>query len=274
VTVYLATSISSRLRYREDQVMLLSRQLSRHAEELETAYNELAEMEKAKSAYARKVAHEIRSPLAAIDSLLRVVSDGLVGDIPEQLREMICRSRLRTQELLALVKDLLVLAAARETASGSRRSAVDLGRILDNVVSVLSSQAEVHGIVLKTEVSTALPVVSADQEGMEEVLTNLIGNAIRYSPDGGLVGIEMRQTGPEVEIRISDSGIGIDESDLPRVFDEFYRASNARAFTAEGTGLGLSIVKSIVVAHEGTVDIESRPGKGTTVTVRLPVSAD
>ncbi len=271
-TVYLATCIAARLRWREDQIVALSRRARHDADELRVAYDRLADTEKAKSAYMRKVAHELRSPLAAIESLLRVVSDGLAGDVPEEVRNTIARARSRTHGLLAIVGDLLTLAAARDPHQSREPADIDLRSTLDSVVCLLAPQAELRQIKVETEVCAVLPCVRGDPEGIEEILTNLVGNAIKYSPDGATVRVCVSHDSGEVCVEVSDVGIGIDEKDIKRVFEEFYRTTTARNVTPEGTGLGLSIVKSIVDAHGGAIEVESRLGAGTKFTVRLPAS--
>lgn len=272
VTVYLATSIACRLRQRENQVAALSREIGRRADELQVAYNKLAELEQAKSAYARKVAHELRSPLAAIDQLMRSVSDGLQGEITDKVRETIERARYRTRALLSLVADLLALAAARQARLLSDWTDVDVRQALAAVVANVSSAAEARGITLQTQAEDDLPAFHADAKGIEELLGNLVSNAIKYSIEGGAVAVRLSREADIVRIEVADSGIGIDESDHEKVFSEFYRADNARAFTTDGTGLGLSIVKSIVEAHGGTIEVASRKDAGATFTVRLPVA--
>jgi len=273
-TVYLATSIASRLRQREAQVTTLSREIIRRADELQISYDMLAEIDRAKSAYMRKVAHELRSPLAAIDQLLRTVLDGLQGEIPEQAREAIGRARQRTRAVLLLVADLLTLASAREARLLSQWVDVDLVLALDGVVGGLIAEAEARQVTVKTRVSDDAPLVHAHRRDVEDMLTNLIGNAIKYSYEGGVVEVSISESTGAVTIEVRDSGIGIEESDLGKVFGEFYRSDNAREFTRDGTGLGLPIVKSIVDAHGGTIDVESSPQAGTTFTVRLPVSTN
>lgn len=272
VTVYLATSITARLRWRESQVASLSRQTACDAEDLRAAYDKLAETEKAKSAYAMTVAHELRSPLAAIESLLRAVSDGLQGEVSEQALELIDRARNRVRGLLALVRDLLALASARESTRSVLREQVDLRAVLEGVIHLLEVQAESRRILVNTHVAGGNLTVRGNQEQIEELLTNLISNAIKYSSEGGAVDVTMEETEGAVEIQVADSGIGIPEEEMPHIFDDFYRAANARAVTSEGTGLGLSVVKSVVEAHGGTISVSSRPGVGTRFAVRLPAN--
>jgi len=270
VTVYLATSISSRLRRREAQIVLLSEELRRRADELQSAYDRLSEIEKAKSAYTRKVAHELRSPLAAVEGLLRTIADGLRGRVSRQALETIARSRHRIHSLLDIVRDLLALASATEVRRSAEWVLLDLRAALNRIVELLSQSAHARGISVNIEASDDAYLVRADPEGMEEVLTNLLGNAIKYSFEGGAVQVRMRREGESVLVEVADSGIGIDSAQIDAIFQEFRRADNARAFTPEGTGLGLSIVKEIVESHGGTIGVASALGKGTTFTIRLP----
>jgi signal transduction histidine kinase len=273
IAVYFATSITSRLRKREQEVMSLSKQLQQTADNLQAAYNKLAETERIKSRYLRKVAHELRSPLAAIESLLRVVAEGLHGELPEAVLNTISRARARTNELLALVRDLLALAALKEApAESAARCTCDFNAILDEVVTLHDPQAKSRNIKIVTQVSSDAPCVYGNPEQIEELLTNLISNAIKYSYDGGTVEIRVSRSGDYLKIEVADQGIGIDESEQARIFEDFYRSKDAREFTPEGTGLGLSIVKTIVDAHGGTILVDSKKGCGTTFTVFLPAA--
>ncbi|MDH7602053.1 MAG: HAMP domain-containing sensor histidine kinase [Armatimonadota bacterium] len=273
ISVYFATSITARLREREQEVMTLSKQLQQTAENLRTAYEKLAETEKMKSRYLRKVAHELRSPLAAIESLLRVVAEGLHGEVPEGVLNTISRARARTHELLALVRDLLALAALKEApADSAPRCTCDFKTILEHVISVIKPQAESRGIHIETHVSWDTPCVLGNPEQFEELLTNLLSNAVKYSYDGGKVEVRLARSGDFLRLEVADQGIGIDEAEQSRIFEEFYRSKDAREFTPEGTGLGLSIVKTIVDSHGGAILLESKKGAGTKFTVLLPAA--
>ena len=270
-TVYLATSTSSRLRFREDQVVGLLRQVRQDAEKLQTAYDDLSRLGEAKAAYTRKVAHELRSPLAAVDSLLRVVADGLRGEVSKEAREMISRARRRTRELLATVNDLLVLAAAEEKMIPSELEEVRVEQLIETTVGLHEEYARTRNIDVIVEKGADLPCILGDREGLEELLTNLISNAIKYSHEGGAVTLRVSKSGDNLRIEVTDKGIGIADVDRERVFDEFFRSDTARGFTSEGTGLGLSIVRTIAAAHGGTVAVSSEKGVGTKFTVHLPV---
>ncbi len=271
-TVYLATSTASRLRFREDQVVTLLRKVSHNADMLQIAYDDLAGLDEAKRVYTRKVAHELRSPLAAVDSLLRVVADGLHGEVSPDAREMILRAKRRTRELLAVVGDLLILAAAEERLPSSRRKKIHIEQLIETVVGLHEEYARARSINVITDRRGDTPVICGDPEGLEQLLTNLVSNAIKYSHQGGTVTVRVGGADDRLRIVVSDTGIGIPDAEQERIFEEFYRSDEARKLTLDGTGLGLSIVRTIADAHGGTVDVESAVGVGTKFTVTLPLS--
>ncbi len=272
VSVYLATCITVKLRQREEQVVHLSRMAQHRADGLRIACEELTQAEKAKAAYTRKVAHELRSPLSAVDGLLGAVADGLYGEVPQQAREATERARRRVRELLNVVSDLLVLASARSPERKTERVNVDVSAVLAEVMQLLAPQAEARGISVNADVCQETPWVQANPEDIQELLTNLLANAVKYSHDRGRVDVRVMSRDRWIRIEVSDSGIGIDEADIRRVFGEFYRGKNAREHTSEGTGLGLAIVRSIVSALGGTVSVSSSVGSGTTFSVQLPTA--
>jgi len=267
--VYMTTSITGRLHEREQEAAELSRQVASNAAALERAYADLEATQKLQVTYMRRTSHELRAPLAAVASILDVVNGGLTGDVPPKQREMLGRVRGKVGHLMGLTDDLLTLLRARAAPPKEQFEPVGLDHIIDNVVSLLAQRVEQEGVALATEVSPALPPVHGDREMLTQLVTNLVANAIKYTPAGGSVRVEADTEGGRVVLRVSDTGIGIAKEEQPRVYDEFYRSKAGRQFTSKGTGLGLSIVKSIAEAHEAELALESAPGKGTTFTVRL-----
>ena len=269
ISVYMATSITQRLRSHEQRTLSLSIQLAEQNEKLQDAYQMLSHTQSLQTQYMRKVSHELRSPLAAIESMLNLIVSGVVTD-EEKRRELTERSLNRVRTLLRMVNDLLTLLRSRDVKPQELLEKVDLANVAQRVLDLLSARAEQEKVILRSDIQTAMAPVLGDPEKIETLLTNLIANAIKYTPEGGEVALRISQTSTEALIEVSDTGIGIDKEDLPRIFGEFYRSKRGRDFAPVGTGLGLSIVKSIVDAHRGTIHVESEVGRGTTFRVRLP----
>jgi signal transduction histidine kinase len=269
--VYMTTSITGRLREREREEAELARQLAEKADALQRAYADLEATQKLQVQYMRRTSHELRSPLAAVASILDVVAEGLTGDVPPKQREMLDRSRAKLRHLLRLTDDLLTLLRARAAPPREQFQPVGLEHVIDSVSGLLAERAEQEGVRLSQQVSPGLPPVLGDPEMLTQLVTNLVANAIKYTPKGGSVRIEAEAGDGTVVLRVVDTGIGIAKEEQARIFDEFYRTRGGRQFATRGTGLGLSIVRSIADAHGAEVLVESGVGKGTTFTVRLPV---
>jgi len=267
---FMATSITARLRERESQIMDLSTSLRAHAEELEQAYQALRQLEEEKSEYMLRAAHHLRTPLAAAESMLAVVAEGRTGPVSEKSMEMVQRSRERLRNMLDLARDLLTLSRAREGTTAAKREPVDLARLLSTMEGDFSRQAAAASVSLDVSVDSGLRPISGVPESLAELLENLISNAIKYTRAGGKVTASLRKADDGVELQVSDTGIGIPVEEQASIFEDFYRASNARTATKDGTGLGLSIVKTIAAAHGAEVQLESEPGRGTTFRVRFP----
>jgi signal transduction histidine kinase len=237
--------------------------------QLQQAYGKLGELERSKSRYMRRVSHELRAPLAAIQNLLTMVEEGLTGEGGSSERELVGRAVKRTDQALKLASDLLILARSQEARFAAAMKEVSLSRALREVSASLQPRADKAEVALAVDCPPDLPPVLGDQESLEQLVTNLTSNAIKYTPRGGRVSVSAAAQGDSITLRVSDTGIGISKEDLPCVFDEFYRGKNAREFDEQGTGLGLSIVKSITDAHGAKVHVDSAVGQGTTFIVTL-----
>ena len=271
LSAYMATSIVARLPRRDLDMLSLSAELERKAQELEDACGNLAELEQMKSENLRKISHEIKPPLAAIQGWLNGVLDGVLGEVPARQREVIVRAERRTRELLALVSDMLVLSKARDARLFTEREPVNLAKIAERVAAAAATRAAAVGISLSTRLNPDTPPVSGDATALEQLITHLVSNAVNYTPNGGKIEISVDSIGDVVRLQVADTGIGIPSADLPRIFNEFFRSENARRYSEEGTGLGLSIARSIVESHGGEIEATSQVGKGSTFTVTLPV---
>jgi two-component system, OmpR family, phosphate regulon sensor histidine kinase PhoR len=232
-----------------------------------TTFKELDEM---KSNFIQMVSHELRSPLASIKQLLTVVLDGLAGETTEKQKELLGRSQLKIQSLLNLINDLLDVAKIESGHAFQQLVPLHLAEVLDQTVALLRPRAESHKVALLVELPPDLPLIQADPRSMEELFTNLISNAVHYSPDGGKVNICAVSHGDYLEVLVTDTGVGIEAEEIPKIFDKFYRVKHPKTRQVIGTGLGLAIVKGIVESHRGSIEVESEPGVGTTFRVLLP----
>ncbi|HID94338.1 MAG TPA: hypothetical protein EYP60_09635 [bacterium (Candidatus Stahlbacteria)] len=217
-----------------------------------------------------EVTHQLRSPLSSIASCLNVVLDGYTAEVDKKQRDMIERAKRKTEQLLTLVNDLLELSKIEQDIPVLKMAPLKLNNVIQKTVDFMRPLAGEKNISIKTNIPTELPMVNADERGIERVITNLIGNAIKYNLDGGKVNVEARAEGNQILVEVSDTGIGIPAEDLPKVFDLFFRGNYAIPKKKVGTGLGLSIVKRIITAHGGKIWVESEEGKGSKFTFTLP----
>jgi len=273
VTAYLTCSIALRLRERETELEQMSLEAHNTAAQCRLAYDELLVVQHAQVQYMRRVTHELKAPLSAIAQALSVVLEGLTGDVPEKQREMLERSYRRAQDAIATLGDLLDLARMRELPQ-AEFSAVDVSHVAETVVDEYAEQAASRRIQIGFQARGRLPAVHGDHEALTTMLANLLSNAVKYCGDGGHVTMTAEAEGDYVVLRVTDNGPGISQDDLPRVFDEFYRAPEMRQSGLEGTGLGLAIVRSIVERHGGMVTAHSESEVGTTFVVRLPAERE
>jgi len=231
----------------------------------------LKEIEKIKSQFVSMVAHELRSPLAAIEGWLGVVISGEGGGDEEQNRKWLIRAKERAKSLLALVQDLLEINKIEAGKVAQKMEPVSLNDIITKIVDFFRPEAERRDIAFRLNTSPQLPTIRADVQDMEKLFTNLISNAIKYNVDHGSITIETTADKNYVGIHVQDTGIGIAAADLPRIFDDFFRIENKKTSKISGTGLGLTIAKKIVDSHLGHIDVTSRPDQGSTFSVYLPV---
>ncbi len=274
ISAFMATSITSRLRRREAEIVQLSAALQARADDLSQAYEALRRLEGARSDYLNRVAHHLRSPLATVERMLAVIAEGRTGEVPEKSMEMLDRARARLQEVLDLARDLLVLSRAREVRRLADRQPVDLSALARSVVNDFAQSLSTGAgeVSLLVSVPDSDVQVVGNTDSLVELLENLLSNAIKYSRPGGTVSVSLARTGDRVVLAVADQGIGIPPEDKARIFDEFYRATNAKESGKEGTGLGLTIVKAIADAHGAQVAVESEQGRGTTFRVSFPAA--
>jgi signal transduction histidine kinase len=230
----------------------------------------LKEIDKMKSEFVAMVTHELRAPIAAVEQQLTVILNKMAGDVTEKQEQLLSRAKERTRGLLDLIKDLLDLSKIEAGKMVQYKEPLLLQEVIQRVVDLMRAEAENKKIDLQFSAPSNISLIHADRSSMEGIFTNLISNAIKYTPEGGKVWITLSEEGGFVKAAVSDTGIGIKKEDLSRIFDKFYRVKTTETRQIIGTGLGLSIVKNIVDAHLGSISVESEEGRGTTFTVFFP----
>jgi len=245
--------------------------IEQHAAELVRVKEEMERLDKFKSDFMLMVAHELRSPVAGAQSLLRTILRGLAGDLNQQQVELLRRVNLRMDTLLELINDLLSLAASKSIEPDESLELININPIIQQVVNNFSVQAEEKKISLIFEPIEIPVAVLATEDGLFTLFNNLMGNAIKYTSEGGSVQVSLDFKDDCVQITFSDTGIGIPKEDVPHLWEEFYRASNVRKSEITGTGLGLSIVKQLVERYSGDIEVISAEGKGTKFIVTMPL---
>jgi two-component system NtrC family sensor kinase len=228
----------------------------------------LKELDRIKSDFVSAVSHDLRSPLTAILGYVELIEKS--GMVNEQQSEFIRRIQLSVQNITALINDLLDLGRI-EAGFDAGKENISLATIIDYTVDAFQGRLRDKSLALKSEVQKDLPTVFGNPVRLRQLLSNLLANAIKYTPPFGEVSLRALLEGDQILLQVRDSGIGIPSSDLPYIFDRFYRASNV-SIDIPGTGLGLAIVRSIVDNHHGRIWVESISGKGTTFSILLPVS--
>ena len=219
--------------------------------------------------FVANVSHELKTPVAAIQALVETILDDT--DMTDQTRDRFLRkTRNQSLRLSAIVSDLLTLSRM-ESQEGVSRETVDLRDTVAVPAEEAIPTAEVRGVQLHIQVPENPLWITGDMEGLCLVTSNLVGNALKYTPRAGEVTVSLSQQGDQALLEVEDSGIGIEARHLDRIFERFYRVDTARSRELGGTGLGLSIVKRVVLAHSGTVSVESIPGQGSRFRVLLPV---
>jgi signal transduction histidine kinase/DNA-binding response OmpR family regulator len=262
---------------------------------------ELKKLEAAKSMFVSMVAHEIKGPLAVTESYLNILLNGLARGNPEKERSMIERSLVRISTLRKMVIELMNITAMETGNFTLKRVPIDITEVAREAVSSYKEHAESKGITLTFEEeagesgsrgadtggisesvlrgSVQEPVVGpaagakvlADRDTMLSVFTNLVDNAIKYTPEKGNVRVWVERNGIFARVRVQDDGIGMTGRESKKLFEEFYRVKNKLTENIPGTGLGLSMVKRIVEMHQGSVELETAPGKGSTFSVNIPL---
>lgn len=239
--------------------------------QLQLEHAELEKLERVRKDFVINVSHELRTPLASIQGYTETLIDGALAD-PNVNMRFLGIIRHNAERLARLTEDLLTLSRVEQKRQKFEFESHPANALIHDAFEMMRPIAEKSRIELKEERAPEDTVVCADSEAVSQILSNLMENAIKYTPAGGQISVGAVPQGSMVEFFVRDTGIGIPEEDLPRLFERFYRVDKARSRELGGTGLGLSIVKHLVAAHNGTTRVESRLHAGSTFAFTLPVN--
>ncbi|MEW6068439.1 MAG: ATP-binding protein [Nitrospirota bacterium] len=231
---------------------------------------QLSAIDKIKANFLSMVSHQLKSPLSATLLQTSILLDGIVGELNEKQKDLLQKIRTRIKGMVNLIHDILDVSFIEDGGYLKQIEQLDIAEILQRTVEVMQPQSHDKNMTIQVTTEGRLPFISGNRSSMEAMFINLINNAIKYTPSGGQVSVKMFENAQNIQIEVSDTGIGIENKDIPRIFDKFYRVKSEATKNIEGTGLGLSIVKCIVDAHNGNIFVDSVVGKGTTFTILLP----
>jgi signal transduction histidine kinase len=253
------------------QKSLFLTELKKQEKALRQANVQLKEKDRIKDEYVSRVTHDIKGHLATIRSCLFVVADDACEVLGDKQADFLSRAQSRTEQLLSFVKELLNLTQMR-LSGRLETKAFSLADSISKSLAAVARRADDKSITVTSNVDPAIGEIVGNEFSINEMITNLLFNAVKYTPEQKTVHLEAKSCDDNVQIDICDTGIGIPAEDVPNVFEEFFRAGNARKREKDGTGLGLSIVKQIVDRHGGEISVQSQEGQGSTFSAILPKS--
>ncbi len=261
LVVYMTSSISILLRRQQDDT--------------ERANAQLRRQDQLKNEYVLRVTHDIKSHLAAIQGCLDVLHGGMLGPLNARQQDFAERAGRRTEKCVLFVQALLKLTHMKLRAGAPdggplQAEPFSLRQTIFNALGLAGNRARDKGLTLTHQIDASIETLRGEAVLIEETITNILYNAVKYTPAGGHVSLEVRDAGDAVRISVSDTGIGIPPEALPHLFQEFYRADNARAVERDGTGLGLALARQVITRHGGKIWAANNPTPGATFTFTLP----
>ncbi|QPZ44179.1 PAS domain-containing protein [Bacillus halotolerans] len=234
---------------------------------------ETKKLEQMRKDFVANVSHELKTPITSIKGFTETLLDGAMED-KEALSEFLSIILKESKRLQSLVQDLLDLSKIEQQNFTLSIETFDAAKMLADIETLLKHKATERGISLQLNVPKDPLYVAGDPHRLKQVFLNLVNNALTYTPEKGSVAINVKPGETEIQIEVSDTGIGIQKEEIPRIFERFYRVDKDRSRNSGGTGLGLAIVKHLIEAHEGKIDVTSEPGRGTVFTVTLKRAAE
>jgi signal transduction histidine kinase len=255
----------------KDELGILAKSLNRMANELQSKIETLNKLNTVRKDFVANVSHELKTPLTSIKGFIETLEDGALFD-KENAKKFILIIKKHTERISKIIDDLLSLSELELGKDRINKEEFNLKTSLDEILQGFTHLVALKKHILNVDAKGDDFKIKADKYKIEQVLVNLIDNAIKYTKDGGVIKICILEEKDYITIEIEDNGAGIPKEHLDRIFERFYRVDKARSRQLGGTGLGLSIVKHIVSLHEGKIDIESEVNKGTKIRIALPIA--
>lgn len=260
--------LEQRVAKRTEELAQAYEELRRRNEALEAANEELKELDQLKSDFVSMVSHELRAPLTNINGSIELMLTD--GDMESQSQRTMLRIiGEQSARLTRLVQGILNVSRIEARKLEIHPQAVDVRPLMEKVIENLTRSDDTHSFTMP---AGPLPIVQADPDRLEEILANLIDNAVKYSPEGGTITLSAQESNGRLIISVSDPGVGIPAKELDKIFDKFHRVDRGDARTTYGHGLGLYISKRFIEAHGGDIWVESKLGKGSTFSFTLPLA--
>ena len=257
----------NRLRFRE---FALRFELDKNQKALAESNQKLLELDQIKGRFFANISHELRTPLTLLLSPLETMMHGRDRQIDADSRSLMAIMHGNGMRLLKLINDLLDLVRLESGRMEVKREALEMTAYVRGLIGAAQQMADAKGLRLETWVEPGLGAVLADRDKLEKMILNLVFNALKFTPKGGLVALRVEKAGEHLNISVKDTGVGISEKNLPFVFDRFWQADNSSKRKYQGVGIGLSLVKELTEIQNGKVSVVSEEGKGTTFTIQLP----
>jgi signal transduction histidine kinase len=253
-------------RLRENDEMAIA-DLRKKTQELTQALNQLAEQEQARSEFLTTIAHELRTPLMAASGFMQIIRSGQLEG--EKLHTAMNTVARHLKDITALTKDILFLQEMELILPDFQETEVN--EVIQQSILSLHSAAEENHVEMNFHSQTDLPLIYADKQSLERAFQAIIDNAIKFSPDGGIIEIQTGEENRHIIISIKDQGVGIPDEALPHIFDRFFHIDRMDGNLFGGVGLGLSIAKQVIEQHIGSIEVDTRLGQGTTFTIHLRI---
>ena len=254
--------------YRSTQ--MLEVKVQERTKELSSALEEVKKISKMKSEFISAVSHELRTPLTSIKGYAALLMTGKLGEIPDQVKERLEKINKHSDNLVKLINDLLDIARIEAGRIEMKFMKFNIASLVENVQDLLTPQIKDKNLNLAVDVAPHIPEILIDVNQIERVLINLVGNAIKFTRTNGTVSIKISSDDKKITVAVSDTGIGISEENIAKLFNEFYRVENEINQSVKGSGLGLALAKNIIEAHHGRIWVTSKLHQGSTFYFTLP----